>query len=110
MSTKDERWFDPVSVGGRRRVAGRVAGRAGVGGPGLAGPDALIGPWPSASWSASRRLLRRRWLDGREALADYLGCSVSRVKDLRQRGLPGRQIGKRVLFDRIEVDRFLEQS
>jgi excisionase family DNA binding protein len=43
-------------------------------------------------------------------LADYLGCSVSRVKDLRQRGLPGRQIGKRVLFDRIEVDRFLEQS
>jgi excisionase family DNA binding protein len=52
---------------------------------------------------------QRRWLDGREALADYLGCSLSRVKDLRERGLPGKRIGRRLLFDRLEVDRWLEQ-
>lgn len=52
----------------------------------------------------------RRWLDGREALADYLGCSLSRVKDLRERGLPGKRIGRRLLFDRLEVDRWLEQQ
>jgi len=52
---------------------------------------------------------QRRWLDGREALAEYLGCSLSRVKDLRERGLPAKRIGRRLLFDRLEVDRWLEQ-
>ena len=53
---------------------------------------------------------QRRWLDGREALAAYLGCPVSRVKDLRERGLPGKLIGKRLLFDRLEVDAWLERQ
>ena len=34
---------------------------------------------------------RRRWADI-EGVADYLGCPVSRVRHLRERGLPARRL------------------
>jgi hypothetical protein len=33
---------------------------------------------------------------------------VRRVRDLRERGLPAKKIGKRLLFDLREVDAWLE--
>jgi excisionase family DNA binding protein len=52
---------------------------------------------------------RRRWaeLDG---VAEYLGVSVRRVRDLRERGLPAKRIGRRLLFDLREVDAWLERQ
>lgn len=51
----------------------------------------------------------RRWAEI-EATAAHLGCSVRRVRDLRERGLPARRIGKRLLFDLREVDAWLERK
>jgi hypothetical protein len=52
---------------------------------------------------------RRRWaeIDG---VADYLGSNVRRVRDLRERGLPARRIGKRLIFDLREVDEWIERE
>jgi excisionase family DNA binding protein len=52
---------------------------------------------------------QRRWaeIDG---VAEYLGCSVRRVRDLRERGLPAKRIGRRLLFDLREVDAWLERQ
>ena len=49
----------------------------------------------------------RRWaeIDG---VAGYLGCDVRRVRDLRERGLPAKKIGRRLLFDLRAVDEWLE--
>jgi hypothetical protein len=46
---------------------------------------------------------RRRWAHI-EGVAEYLGCEVSRVRSLRERGLPGDPVGKWLLFDLDEVD------
>ena len=50
---------------------------------------------------------QRRWAEI-EGVADYLGVSVRRVRDLRERGLPARQVGRRLIFDLREVDAWLE--
>lgn len=58
---------------------------------------------------AERLEARQRWaeIDG---VADYLGCSVRRVRDLRERGLPAKRIGRRLLFDLRAVDAWLERQ
>ena len=52
---------------------------------------------------------RRRWAEI-EGVADYLGVSVRRVQDLRERGLPAKKIGRRLLFDLRAVDEWLENE
>lgn len=56
----------------------------------------------------ARILERRRWaeIDG---VADYIGCPLSRVRYLRSIGMPARKVGRRLLFDLLEVDAFLER-
>lgn len=58
---------------------------------------------------AERLEKRRRWaeLDG---VADYLGVSVRRARDLRERGLLAYRIGKRLLFDLRQVDAWIERE
>jgi excisionase family DNA binding protein len=51
----------------------------------------------------------RRW-QHIEGVAEYLGCEVSRVRALRERGLPATRLGKRLLFDLDEVDAWIEQE
>jgi excisionase family DNA binding protein len=48
-----------------------------------------------------------RWaeIDG---VAAYLNVSVRRVRDLRERGLPAKQVGRRLIFDLSAVDAWLE--
>jgi phage terminase Nu1 subunit (DNA packaging protein) len=55
------------------------------------------------------RLERQRWAHV-EAVATYLGCYVRRVRDLRERGLPARRIGKKLVFDLREVDEWIERK
>ena len=43
-----------------------------------------------------------------EGTAEYLGVSVRRVQDLRERGLPAKLVGRRLIFDLKAVDRWLE--
>lgn len=52
---------------------------------------------------------RRRWTDI-DGVAGYLGVSVRRVRDLRERGLPARRIGKRLWFDLNEVDEWIDRE
>jgi excisionase family DNA binding protein len=52
---------------------------------------------------------KRRWAEI-EGTAEYLGVSVRRVRDLHERGMPGKKIGRRLLFDLRAVDAWLEQQ
>jgi excisionase family DNA binding protein len=52
---------------------------------------------------------RRRWAEI-EGTAGYLGVSVRRVRDLHERGMPGKKIGRRLLFDLRAVDAWLERQ
>jgi excisionase family DNA binding protein len=52
---------------------------------------------------------RERWAEI-EATAEYLGVSVRRVRDLRERGMPAKKIGRRLLFDLRAVDAWLERQ
>jgi hypothetical protein len=56
---------------------------------------------------AQRVRERRRWADI-DGVADYLGMPVRRARDLRERGMPAKRIGKHLVFDLREVDRWLE--
>jgi excisionase family DNA binding protein len=58
---------------------------------------------------AERLEERRRWAEI-EGVADYLGCSVRRVRDLRERGLPAYRLGKRLTFDLREVDAWIQRE
>jgi excisionase family DNA binding protein len=57
----------------------------------------------------SQRLERPRWAPI-EGVAKYLGVDVRRVRDLRERGLPAKRIGRRLLFDLRDVDAWLESQ
>lgn len=52
---------------------------------------------------------QRRWAEI-EGTAEYLGVSVRRVRDLHERGMPGKKIGRRLLFDLRQVDAWLERQ
>jgi excisionase family DNA binding protein len=54
------------------------------------------------------RMARQRWAEI-EATAQYLGVSVRRVRELRERGMPAKRVGRRLLFDLREVDAWLER-
>jgi excisionase family DNA binding protein len=56
---------------------------------------------------AERVRERRRWAEI-EATAEYLGVSVRRVRDLHERGMPAKKIGRRLLFDLRAADAWLE--
>jgi hypothetical protein len=58
---------------------------------------------------AERLAERRRWaeIDG---VAEHIGCDVRRVRDFRERGMPAKRIGRRLLFDLREVDAWLERQ
>jgi excisionase family DNA binding protein len=56
---------------------------------------------------ADRLAERRRWAEI-EGVATYLGVPTSRVRYLRERGLPAKRIGRRLLFDLRQVDAWLE--
>jgi excisionase family DNA binding protein len=58
---------------------------------------------------AARLEERRRWTE-LNGVAEYLGCSVRRVRDLRERGLPAKRVGKRLVFDLREVDAWIERE
>jgi excisionase family DNA binding protein len=45
-----------------------------------------------------------------QGVAEYIGCSVRRVRDLRERGLPAKRIGRRLLFDLREVDAWIARQ
>jgi excisionase family DNA binding protein len=55
------------------------------------------------------RMARQRWAEI-EATAQYLGVSVRRVRELRERGMPAKRVGRRLLFDLREVDAWLERQ
>jgi hypothetical protein len=55
----------------------------------------------------AERLERPRWAEI-EGVANYLGMSVRRVRDLRERGLPAKLVGRRLIFDLRAVDAWLE--
>jgi excisionase family DNA binding protein len=52
---------------------------------------------------------RPRWRDI-EGVAEYLDVPVRRVRDLRERGLPAKRIGRRLFFDLRAVDEWLERQ
>lgn len=53
---------------------------------------------------------RSRWLNADEA-ADYLRCSVSRIRKLTMTGeIPHEKEGRRVLFDRDQLDEFIRSG
>jgi excisionase family DNA binding protein len=52
---------------------------------------------------------KRRWAQI-EGTAEYLGVSVRRVRDLHERGMPAKKIGRRLHFDLRAVDAWLEQQ
>ena len=51
---------------------------------------------------------RKRW-HSVESLADELNMSARRVRGLRERGMPAKRIGKRLVFDLREVEAWLER-
>jgi excisionase family DNA binding protein len=55
------------------------------------------------------RARRQRWAEI-EGTAEYLGISVRRVRDLHERGMPAKKIGRRLLFDLRAVDAWLERQ
>jgi excisionase family DNA binding protein len=55
------------------------------------------------------RMARQRWAEI-EATAQSLGVSVRRVRELRERGMPAKRVGRRLLFDLREVDAWLERQ
>jgi excisionase family DNA binding protein len=57
----------------------------------------------------SQRLERSRWAPI-EGVAEYLKVDIRRVRDFRERGLPAKKIGRRLLFDLREVDAWLESQ
>ena len=46
----------------------------------------------------------------REALAEFFGVSPRRIKTWRERGLPGRKIGRDVMFDPAEVEAWIDRQ
>jgi excisionase family DNA binding protein len=52
---------------------------------------------------------RPRWREI-EGTAEYLGCSVRRVRDLHERGMPAKKIGRRLVFDLRAVDDWMERQ
>jgi excisionase family DNA binding protein len=54
------------------------------------------------------QLQPRRFLS-KEALADHLGVSPRTIKTWRSRGLPGCRVGREVMFDIDEVNRWIER-
>ena len=53
---------------------------------------------------------KQRWAIGVEGLAKYLRCSPRAARQLREKGLPARKHGKRLVFDLREVDAWLERE
>jgi excisionase family DNA binding protein len=52
---------------------------------------------------------RRRFLS-KEALAEYLGVSTRTIKTWRARGLPGRKVGREVMFELSEVEQWIDRE
>jgi excisionase family DNA binding protein len=52
---------------------------------------------------------RRRFLS-KEALADHLGVSTRTIKSWRERGLPGRKVGRTVMFELSEVEAWIDRE
>jgi excisionase family DNA binding protein len=51
-----------------------------------------------------------RLLDVRQA-AQYLACSVHAIRQLQwSRAIPSLKIGKRIQFDRADLDRYVDQT
>jgi hypothetical protein len=52
---------------------------------------------------------RQRWAEI-EGVSEYLGVPVRRVRDYRERGMPAKRIGRRLMFDLREIDAWLERQ
>ncbi len=52
---------------------------------------------------------RRRFLS-KEALAEYVGVSPRTVKTWREKGLPGRKLGRVVMFEVSEVEAWIDRE
>lgn len=53
-------------------------------------------------------LERKRRFLSKTALAEHLGVSPRTVKTWREHGLPGRRVGREVMFDLAEVERWID--
>jgi hypothetical protein len=53
---------------------------------------------------------KQRWAVGIEGLRAHLRCSLREARQLREKGLPARRHGKRLVFDLLEVDAWLERE
>jgi excisionase family DNA binding protein len=59
--------------------------------------------------AAERERAKKRLLSYPDA-ATYLGISLSYMKQLAKKGeIPKTEVGSRVLFDRVELDEFVER-
>jgi hypothetical protein len=73
--------------------------------------EALVGAAAQrAAEIASELAARQRWAVGIEGLTDYLRCSPRVARQFREKGLPAKKVGKRVVFDLREVDAWLERE
>jgi phage terminase Nu1 subunit (DNA packaging protein) len=58
---------------------------------------------------AERLQEQRRWVDVEGAAAHY-GVTPRRIRDWRERGMPGKKIGKRLMLDLHAVDEWLARQ
>jgi hypothetical protein len=125
------RWVDPVRVERAREAfkkgpepqtvdAGAPAGAEGRGRGRVSPLEALVRELPEDVLAVLAARLeghlreRRRWADI-EGVAEYLFGeateeSIRQVRQLRERGLPARKPGRRLIFDLREVDNWLERE
>lgn len=66
--------------------------------------DALV---EAAAERVAEMLGRRRWAEI-EGAAEYFGVPVRRIREWRERGMPARLIGRRLLFDLRACEAWIE--
>jgi len=58
----------------------------------------------------AERIQPRKRFHSIESLADELNMKVRQIRGLRERGMPAKRIGKRLVFDIREVEEWLERQ
>ncbi len=79
----------------------------GIGPLALELPDSLL---DAVAERVAERLAVRKRFHSVESLAVELNMTERQVRGLRERGLPAKRIGKRLVFDMDEVEEWLEQQ
>jgi len=71
----------------------------------LALPDSAI---DAIAESVAQLINTRRRFLSKTALAAQLGVTPRTIKTWREHGLPGRRVGREVMFDLAEVERWID--